>query len=153
MHIRMLYIRKHCNKWRAVGENLTSLGNWASRKRPQWRWLAYPWATRNSEGEWINGLNDENLIPFLKFQETFFARLAKLLQISIFDYFSDLWNVSRNSDKTPSKLSTQLANFVSIVLLSSENMAKKVDESFLNFWGLAGAKGCNSCTSRQELSK
>ena len=30
--------------------------------------------------------------------------------------------------------------------------AKKIDENFLKYWGLSGAKACKSCRSRQELS-
>ena len=29
---------------------------------------------------------------------------------------------------------------------------KKIDETFLKYWGLSGAKACKSCRSRQELS-
>ena len=29
---------------------------------------------------------------------------------------------------------------------------EKIDENFLNYWGLSGAKACKSCRSRQELS-
>ena len=31
-------------------------------------------------------------------------------------------------------------------------MRKKIDEQFLKYWGLSGAKACKSCRSRQELS-
>ena len=31
-------------------------------------------------------------------------------------------------------------------------LAKKLDECFLNFWDLSGAKVCTSCRSRRELS-
>ena len=30
-------------------------------------------------------------------------------------------------------------------------MRKKIDEKFLKYWGLSGAKACKSCRSRQEL--
>ena len=61
----------------------------------------------------------------------------------------------RNSDKSSSKFSFKMAKF-NQKMLKIENFIfyfrKKFDDFLLKFWSLSGAKVCESCRSRQELS-
>ena len=96
-----------------------------------------------------------------------------MFQISAFYYqncsfhWLKIWKNSRKFKiSTFSKLSAKFRqNFIKIwAKISEKNSkitkffkilpknAKKIDENFLKYWGLSGAKACKSCRSRQELS-
>ena len=68
--------------------------------------------------------------------------------------FNIFWNIGEIPIKFHQDLSkiteknSKITNFCKIL----PKNAKKIDENFLKYWGLSGAKACKSCRSRQELS-
>ena len=78
-----------------------------------------------------------------KFRHNFIKIWAKIF-VLLFPFFRLHWSFARKISEKNSKI-TKFCKFV-------PKIAKKIDEKFLKYWGLSGAKACKSCRSRQELS-
>ena len=74
-----------------------------------------------------------------------FGMWKHFLDIFFFLLFLILWNSDKNWWRENCKILTMLFEIL-------WKHAKILDENFLKYWGLSGAKACKSCRSRQEHS-